>query len=103
MIGHRQHLPNRRACETFGFECNSLHYLATVSFFVDGRLVEIFLSNAEAGSHSDSAVKDSAIVCSLGRPVGARPRDARGQGDSLRSAVLSRGLTLAFAMGERRW
>jgi hypothetical protein len=55
MIGHRQHLPNRRACETFGFECNSLHYLATVSFFVDGRLVEIFLSNAEAGSHSDSA------------------------------------------------
>jgi hypothetical protein len=61
----RQRLPNRRASETFGFECNNLHYLATFSLFGDGRLAEIFISNAKAGSHSDSAAKDSAVVCSI--------------------------------------
>jgi hypothetical protein len=61
----RQRLPNRRASTTFSFECNALHYLATVSFFDDGRLAEIFISNAKAGSHSDSAAKDSAVVCSI--------------------------------------
>ena len=29
------------------------------------RLAEIFLSNAKAGSHSDAAAKDSAVVCSI--------------------------------------
>jgi hypothetical protein len=61
----RRRLENRRASTTFTFECNALHYLATVSFFSDGRLAEIFISNAKAGSHSDSAAKDSAVVCSI--------------------------------------
>lgn len=51
-------LPNRRANETFGFRCNNLDYTATVSFFSTGELAEIFLGNAKAGSHSDSAAKD---------------------------------------------
>jgi hypothetical protein len=61
----RERLANRRQSETFGFECNALHYLATISFFGDGRLAEVFISNAKAGSHSDSAAKDSAVVCSI--------------------------------------
>jgi hypothetical protein len=61
----RRRLENRRASTTFSFECNALHYLATVSFFTDGRLAEIFISNAKAGSNSDSAAKDSAVVCSI--------------------------------------
>jgi hypothetical protein len=61
----RQRLPNRRPSQTFAFECNHLHYLATVSFFPGGKLAEIFISNAKAGSHSDSAAKDSAVVCSI--------------------------------------
>jgi hypothetical protein len=65
MSGARHRLPNRRASTTFSFECNALRYLATVSFFSDGRLAEIFISNAKAGSHSDSAAKDSAVVCSI--------------------------------------
>jgi len=31
----------------------------------DGGLAEIFLSNCKAGSHSDAAARDSAVVCSL--------------------------------------
>ena len=83
----RQRLSNRRAHETFAFTCNNLSYLATISRFADGRLAEIFISNAKAGSHSDSAAKDAAVVCSMalqhGVPVDvirkALLRDPRGK------------------------
>jgi hypothetical protein len=86
----RRRLENRRASTTFTFECNALHYLATVSFFSDGRLAEIFISNAKAGSHSDSAAKDSAVVASIalqyGVPVNvirrALLRDVQGRASS---------------------
>jgi hypothetical protein len=61
----RQRPPNRRPCETFVLESNGLRYLATISRFADGRLAEIFISNAKAGSHSDAAAKDAAVVCSI--------------------------------------
>jgi len=82
----RQHLPNRRASETFGLECMGLTYCATISRFDDGRLGEIFLTNHKAGSHADTAARDSAIVCSIALQSGADVetirralcRDARG-------------------------
>src|SRR4051812_7040953 len=61
----RTRLENRRLCETFSFECNRLTYTASVGRFPDGRLAEIFLGNSKAGSHSDAAAKDSAVVASL--------------------------------------
>ena len=61
----RQRLPNRRASTSFNFDCNGLAYSATVSRYANGDLAEIFIGNAKAGSHSDSAAKDSAVVCSL--------------------------------------
>lgn len=61
----RQRLPNRRANQTFNFECNGLAYSATISRFPNGDLAEIFISNSKAGSHSDAAAKDSAVVASL--------------------------------------
>jgi hypothetical protein len=91
MIAERRRLPNRRHSETFGFECNGIRYTASVSFFPGTRqLAEIFLSNNKAGSHSDSAAKDSAVVCSLalqhGVPVEtiqkALLRDPRGKPSS---------------------
>jgi ribonucleoside-diphosphate reductase alpha chain len=66
----RRALPNRHKSESFGFECNELHYVATVGFFADGGLAEIFLSNSKAGSHSDSAAKDSAVVASIALQFG---------------------------------
>jgi hypothetical protein len=61
----RQRLQNCRPCETFSFECNGQAYSATIGRFGDGPLAEIFLGDAKAGSHSDSAAKDSAVVASL--------------------------------------
>ena len=92
----RQRLSNRRASTTFSLECNGLRYVATFSRFSDGRLAEIFITNAKAGSHSDSAAKDSAVVCSIclqyGVPVDvirhALLRDARGRASSPLGAAL---------------
>jgi hypothetical protein len=77
----RQRLPNRRASEQFTFRCSGLDYIATISFFPDGLLAEIFLNNAKAGSHSDSSARDSAVVCSLALQHGV-PLDV------IRNAVL---------------
>jgi len=90
MIAARERLLNRRPCETFAFQCNGLTYVASIGRYPDGRLAEIFISNAKAGSHSDSAAKDSAVVCSIalqhGVPVDvirhALLRDSRGHASS---------------------
>jgi hypothetical protein len=86
----RERLANRRASMNFSFECNALPYTATVSYFADGRMAEIFIGNRRAGSHSDSAAKDSAVVCSIALQFGvpldvirhALLRDARGVASS---------------------
>jgi len=96
MTTARERLPDRRPCETFDFECNNLHYTASISRYADGRLAEIFLGNAKAGSHSDAAAKDSAVVASIafqhGVPVEtirrALLRDARGSPSSPLGAAL---------------
>ncbi len=49
----RTRLPNRRRSETFSLQSEGLSYTATVSYFADGRVAEIFLSNHKAGSAAD--------------------------------------------------
>jgi hypothetical protein len=61
----RLRLPDRRHSLTFSFNCNGLKYTATVSFYDDGRVGEIFLGNHRADSHADACAKDSAILASL--------------------------------------
>jgi hypothetical protein len=86
----RERLPNRRACETLGFESGGMRYVASVARFPDGRLAEIFITNHKVGCDADAAAKDSAVVCSIalqhGVPVEtirkALLRDARGVASS---------------------
>src|SRR5690349_7273365 len=61
----RERLHNRRPCETFNLESQGLPYVASIGRFADGRLAEIFLTNHKAGSHADTAARDSAVVCSI--------------------------------------
>jgi ribonucleoside-diphosphate reductase alpha chain len=92
----RNRLPNRRSSVTFDFECNALAYSATISRYPNGDLAEIFVSNSKAGSHSDSAAKDSAVICSLALQHGvpldtirkALLRDPRGAASSPLGAAL---------------
>jgi hypothetical protein len=61
----RQRLQDRRKSMTFNFECAALRYTATISFYDDGRVGEIFLGNHRADSHADACAKDSAILASI--------------------------------------
>jgi hypothetical protein len=86
-IPARERLPSRRASVTFDFEVDGLRYCATISRFEDGRIGEIFLASHRAGSHADTAARDSAIVLSVAAQHGADLetirrglcRDARGR------------------------
>jgi len=73
----RQRLPNRRASETFGVECEGLSDTAIISRFPDGRLGEIFLTNTKAGSGADTAARDAAIAVSIAFQHGADPEKIR--------------------------
>lgn len=96
MTALRHRLPNRRASESFSFDCNGLRYVATVSCFADGTLAEIFLGNGKAGSGSDAAAKDSAVVASIAMQHGvpaevirhALLRDSQGRPASPLAAAL---------------
>lgn len=82
----RQRLADRRASETFAFECSGIRYTATVSRFPDHGLAEIFLAANKAGTQADTAARDAAIACSIALQFGADAetirralsRDARG-------------------------
>jgi hypothetical protein len=61
----RQRLPNRRASETLDIEVAGLRYKATVSYFPDGSLAELFISNHKANNASDVVARDAGILVSL--------------------------------------
>jgi ribonucleoside-diphosphate reductase alpha chain len=66
----RRRLPNRRFSETFDFELNGRKYRCSFSRYPDGRLAEVFISNNRPNSDSDTAAKDSAVVCSIALQYG---------------------------------
>jgi hypothetical protein len=96
MIAPRFRLPNRRHAETFEIEVAGLKYTCTIGRFSDGRVAEIFISNAKVGSHSDAAAKDAAVVASIALqhcvPLEtirhALLRDAQGRASSVLGAAL---------------
>jgi hypothetical protein len=94
----RQRLPDRRASESYSFEWNGMPFTATISGFADNRLAEIFVGNGKAGSHTDAAPKDAAIVASIALQHGvpletirhALLRNSRGDAESPLGAALDR-------------
>jgi hypothetical protein len=93
----RRRLANRRACETFELEVGGLHYVVSVGHFADGALAEIFITNGKAGSDSDTAARDSAVVASIALQYGvplevlrhALMRDAQGRPSGPLGAALN--------------
>lgn len=68
---NRERLPDRRRCESFAFEVGGLRYTASVGFFPDGRIGEVFLNNHKQGNQSDTNARDAAIVLSFALQYGA--------------------------------
>ncbi len=79
MTNVRERLPNRRASESFAFQCGGMNYIASISRFTDGRLAEIFARlSARSPCSMASRLMLSATPCyatlatSLARPLGWR-------------------------------
>jgi hypothetical protein len=61
----REHLPHRRPCETISFEHEGHRYKATVGYYADGRIGEIFLVGGKPGTALDHSCRDAAVATSL--------------------------------------
>ena len=71
----RERLPERRRSETFDLEVvvgtATLKYTATVGFYKDGRIGELFLNNHKSNSTADTNARDAAIALSFALQHGA--------------------------------
>lgn len=62
---NRRRLPNRRAGETIGFEFRGAAYSATVSYFSDGRLAELFIDASKPSNDAADDARDAAVAMSI--------------------------------------
>lgn len=101
MTVSRERLPNRRGCETIDIEHRNgvgagSHYTATLGYYDDGRIGEIFLNSTKVGTDVDIAVRDAAIAASFALQHGvsvedlrvAMTRDANGRPEGVLGTVL---------------
>src|ERR1019366_2810525 len=63
MMRHR--LKNRRDCESFVFSHAGMSFTATLGFYSDGRIGELFLSSNKSGSAVEAVARDAAIILSI--------------------------------------
>lgn len=92
-MSDRKRLPNRRGSEIYDFQTlarpgvNPIPYTATVGYYDDGTIAEVFLRSGRAGSDLSIQSMETAIAISMalqyGAPVdvlrAAMPRDDRQQ------------------------
>lgn len=75
-MNNRAALPNRRYSETFSFKHSTgggstQPYVATVSFFADGTVAELFVNTSgKAGTEADFNCQDGAVAISLALQYG---------------------------------
>jgi ribonucleoside-diphosphate reductase alpha chain len=67
----RERLPNRRRNESFAFSHAGLGFPASIGFFPDGRIAEIFLSSNKPGSPIEAIARDAAVTVSIALQFGA--------------------------------
>lgn len=78
----RERLPNSRRSETFDFlHTNASHqqfaYKATVGFYADDRMGEVFLNAAKITTDMDTSARDAAVLLSFALQHGVDPNDIR--------------------------
>src|SRR5690349_3173119 len=67
----RERLPNRRLSITWDLDVGQLRYTATVGFYENGHIGEIFIDGRKIGSAADAAARDAAITASIALQFGA--------------------------------
>jgi hypothetical protein len=64
---NRAVLPQRRACETFELQHGKMNtvFFVTLGRYPDGRVGEVFISGAKAGSEVEAVARDGAVLLSI--------------------------------------
>lgn len=75
----RETIATRREAYRFRFYHDGFQYVATCSFYNDGRLAELFFSlpKCKGGTALESVARDAAILASLCLQYGATEEDLR--------------------------
>jgi len=77
----RERLPDRRRSETFDFDVPAgttvLRYTATVGYYPNGCVGELFLNNHKSNSTADTNARDAAIAFSFAVQHGADIEEIR--------------------------
>jgi hypothetical protein len=96
----RDVLPQRRGNETFEMRHGGQNtvFAVTLGFYPDGRLGEVFIHGAKAGSETDGIARDGAVLLSIALQYGvpletikhAITRDPNGAPSTIIGAVVDR-------------
>lgn len=73
----REKLPNRRPAESFEFSHEGINYRATLGFYADGRLGEVFCAAERDGTQIDVAARDESVLLSMLLQHGCPPERLR--------------------------
>ena len=97
-VAMRENLPPRRRCETFDIQYGGQNtvFAVTLGHYDDGRIGEVFITGAKAGSEMEAIARDGAILLSLALQYGvpittiqhAISREADGKASTIVGAVL---------------
>lgn len=92
----RELLPQRRGGLNFEFVHRNIAYTATIGFYEDGRIAEIFVSGTKAGTDVQIVANEAAVAISIALQYGcpmetireAVPRNEDGTPQGLSGALL---------------
>ena len=89
-------LPQRRGCETLEITRGKTTYQVTIGHFANGKVGEVFVTGAKAGSDMEAVARDAAVCVSIALQYGvpltilrhAVTREQDGEPSSIIGAVL---------------
>jgi hypothetical protein len=69
--GYRRELPPCRDCQHISFRHDGFDWTASVGFYDDGSIGEVFLTNTKSGSNVEAAAQDACVAASIAIQYGA--------------------------------
>jgi hypothetical protein len=104
----RDVLSQRRPCETFNmsFGKQNTTFTVTVGYYEDGRIGEVFIDGAKAGSEMADITRDGAVLMSLalqhGVPLGVMQHAVSRNADHTAATIVGAVIDRIIAHEDRR-
>lgn len=69
--GYRRELPPCRDCQHISFHHDGFDWTASIGFYDDGSIGEVFLTNTKSGSKVEASAQDTCVAASIAIQYGA--------------------------------